>query len=693
MINRELSWLEFNDRVLRQGCSDDVSLSERLKFLAIVSSNLDEFFMIRVAGLKQQYESGIRSSDPSGMSPKEQLHAISIRTHELVARQYEAIRNAAGEMQSLGVPFISRANWSSEHRSQLETWFDYELESLLTPLAISSLEPCPLLPGLQLNVALLIEQTDKDGNPELQIASVPVPTSLPRIKSVGRGKSSGFVPIEEVIAAFASRLFRRGRVLATTVFRITRDADVAVAGDDAADLMATMEEAIINRKRRSAVRLEISSDADPEIRRWLIKWLGLTTEDVYDIDGPIDATALFDLVADPRIQTPEPAWLPQVPQDLHGSDSIWSVIQDHDVMLFHPYESFEPVVRLVNEAADDPNVLAIKQILYRTSGDSPIVEALERAADSGKEVTVLVELKARFDESRNIRWARRLEDAGAHVIYGLAGLKTHAKALLIVRREGAKITRYAHLATGNYNDRTARIYSDVGLMTTDRRLTLDVAAMFNLLTGDSEPVGWNELSIAPTSLRDRVIEMIDRERQLSTPEQPGEILAKINSLEDPEVIDALYRASLSGVKIKLNVRGICCLRPGVEGLSENIEVISIVDRYLEHARIFYFAGGGSGDTFISSADWMRRNLDKRLEMLVPIRDSRCRQRLLEILQTYFADNVKAMALQPDGTYEPVKSGKKKSRVRAQETLYNEAVAAAQAMESGQPTFRPITKSE
>jgi len=415
----------------------------------------------------------------------------------------------------------------------------------------------------------------------------------------------------------------------------------------------------------------------------------LAEGDVYEIDGLLDARALMSVARMPQLsRLRSPDWEPQIPEDLIGAEDLWQCVQEHDVLLHHPYESFEPVIRMVTEAAQDPEVLAIKQTLYRTSGDSPIISALARAAENGKEVTVLVELKARFDEARNVNWARQLEDAGCHVIYGVAGLKTHAKALLIVKRQQGRIRRFVHLATGNYNDATARLYTDIGLITADPDLAADVSAFFNVLTGRSEIVEWRALTIAPTELRRRFIELIEREIRASSLRNPGLVMAKMNSLEDPYICRALYRASRAGVEIKLNIRGICCLRPGIDGISDNIEVRSIVDRYLEHSRIFYFRNGGHEEVFISSADWMRRNLDRRLELLTPVRDRNLGQRLVSVLDTFFADNVKAQRLKSDGTYERVQTGAHTNR--AQEVLHRRAVEIARTMTAKRVSFHPLT---
>ncbi len=691
-VSRELSWLEFNDRVLREGLNAELPLLERAKFLAIVSSNLDEFFMVRVAGLMQQRAAKVRRRDIAGLSPVAQLARISDRVHVMVAEQSGGIATVLGQLEEHGICMLSREKWTGGQRERLARHFAREILPILTPLAVQDLDPVPLLPGLQLYVAVLLRRSgegpaDADRR---RIAVVPVPTQLRRFVPLPNGDGAHFAPLEDVIADNAHSAFPGCEILATTCFRITRDADVDVHDDDAGDLLHAIEEAVLARRRRAAVRLEIAAGANRHVRKWLTDWLGVRNDDIYDIDGMLDATALFQLAGlegFEKLRSPD--WPPQPPRDLIGCDDLWEAVQDHDVLLFHPYESFDPIVQLLEQAAADPNVLAVKQTLYRTSGDSPIIRALEQAGRNGKEVTVLVELKARFDEARNINWARRLEDAGCHVIYGIANYKTHSKALMVVRRESGRIRRYVHLATGNYNDKTARLYSDLGMLTCDRDIATDVAAFFNLLTGYSETVGWSKLTIAPTGLRQRFIDLIKREVQVSTADRPGLIRAKVNSLQDVEIIRALYRASQAGVKVQLNVRGICCLRPAVKGVSENIEVTSIIDRFLEHARIFYFRNGGHEEVYLGSADWMRRNLSRRLEILFPIIDRNLRRRVIDILDTFFADNVKARRLRSDGTYEPVvRSGPK---IRSQEKLYREAVEAVRLSEKSAPQFQPIKR--
>jgi polyphosphate kinase len=690
-INRELSWLEFNHRVLQEGLAEDLPLLERLKFLAIVGSNLDEFFLVRVAWLMRLRTAKARRRDASGATPAEQLAAISRRAHRMVDEQYAGVREVFARLAEHGLHVWERGQWSDEHRQFLQGYFAREIEPILTPLAIEELKPGPLLPNLQLHVAALLTSGESTEPRADRVVVVPVPSQLPRLVTLPAEKDTHLARVEDVIAANVTALFPGSEVAAAIAFRITRDADVVLQDDEEIeDLLRAMEEVVLSRRRRIPVRLTISAGPDARLKKWLTDWFKLNDDDVYEVDGPHEASALMEIVNrrghdDLKIDD----WPPQVPRDLIGSDDIWQSVQEHDVLLFHPYEGFDPVVKLVEQAAEDPQVLAIKQTLYRTSGDSPIVRALARAAKNGKEVTALVELKARFDEWRNVNWARRLEDSGVHVIYGIAGFKTHAKALLIVRRQAQRIQRFVHLATGNYNDRTARMYSDIGLLTCDREIVADVAAFFNLLTGCSESVGWTKLAVAPIGLRQKFIDLIDREIQVSSSDRPGLIMAKTNSLQDPEICRALYRASQAGVKVQLNVRGICCLRPGVAGVSENIKVRSIVDRFLEHARVFYFRNGGHEEVYLSSADWMQRNLSKRLELLFPVVDPKHRRRLIDALKVYFADNVKAWRLRSDGTYEKI--ARKGPRVRAQQAFYKEAVDAVRNAAHAVPQFRPLTR--
>jgi polyphosphate kinase len=690
-INRELSWLEFNDRVLQEGQCESLPLAERLKFLAIVSSNLDEYFMIRVAGLKQQKAAGVRKRDASGLTPSQQLFLIAGMVRRMVTQQAAAIADVFERLAGHGFSLVHGTDWTPAQRQFLAKFFTTEVLPVLTPLGVEELSTPPLLPGLQLFVALLVD-TSKAGKPAQRLVVIPVPTAFNRFVNIPTDKGTYVAPLEEVILDNAKALFGGREIRGHAIFRITRDADVAVQDDEAADLLSAVQDAVVSRRRRSAVRLEISAHPDPYIVRWLTTMLELRAEYVYEIEGLLDARSLTQMMEMQPLQGLKvPEWPPQAPRDLLGEEELWPAIQDHDVLLFHPYEKFEPVIQMVARAADDPQVLAIKQTLYRPTADSPIVQSLARAAENGKEVTVLVELRARFDEAKNVNWARRLEDAGCHVIYGIAGFKTHAKALLVIRREAGRIRRYVHLPTGNYNEKTAQQYVDLGLLTCDDEMASDVAAFFNLLTGLSEAVEWQQLVIAPTDLRKRFVDLIEREIQVSTPDRPGLIMAKVNALEDVGMCKALYRASQAGVKILLNVRGICCLRPGVKGLSETIHIRSIVDRFLEHARIYYFANGGHEEIYLGSADWMKRNLDRRLEILFPIRNASLRQRLMRILDVYFADNVKAKELMPDGKYQAVPQ--KGDLIRAQEKLYEDAVAAVRSAEHTTYRFRPLTRAK
>jgi polyphosphate kinase len=696
-LNRELSWLEFNSRVLAEGMDPNLPLLERLKFLAITASNLDEFFLVRVAWLLQRRADGVRRRDPAGMTPAEQLDAISASVRRMVQRHGEAVADVFEHLAKHGLRVCGRESWTDQQRRHLRGYFVREIQPILTPLAIEQLAPPPLLPNLQLHVAAGVKKAGKSekgkeaGKDGGEIIVLPVPSQLPRWIELPAEGEVHLARVDDVIADNLAVLFPGCEIAATAAFRVTRDADVVLQDDEQIDdMLRAMEEVVLSRRRRRPVRLAISAEANDELKNRLASWLKLDAQQVYEIVGPLEAMALMSLAMRPGFDELKiEDWSPQVPRDLIGGDDLWATIQDHDVLLFHPYESFDPVARLVQQAAEDPRVLAVKQTLYRTSGDSPVVRALARAAQNGKEVTALVELKARFDEWQNVNWARRLEDAGVHVIYGVAGLKTHAKALLIVRREPHHIARYVHLATGNYNDRTARQYSDLGLMTCDREIAADVAALFNLLTGCSQSVGWSKLAVAPLGLKKRFIDLIEREIQASSADRPGLIMAKTNSLEDPDICRALYRASQSRVKVLLNVRGICCLRPGLPGVSDNIEVRSIADRYLEHSRVFYFRNGGHEEVYLSSADWMRRNLSKRVEILFPVLDPGHRRRLIEVLRTFFADNVKAWVLESDGTYR--RAERKGPRVRAQEKFHRAAVEAVRDAAEADPQFRPLKR--
>ncbi len=654
-INRELSWLGFNERVLDEARDPTVPLVERLKFLAIVASNLDEFFMVRVAGLKQQLSGNVAERPPDGLTASEQLAAISQRAHAMVAEQYRIWRtDIAPGLAEAGIRLLRAGDLTPEQKSHLSGYFSREVWPVLTPLAVDPGHPFPMLRNRSLNLAILMHREhEKVARRETMVAVVQVPSVLPRITELPGAGRFGFTLLEDLIAMHAGDLFPGFRVVGCSPFRVTRNFDLSIDEDEADDLLKTIQKELRRRERGSAVRLEIAQDTPAEVVAFLSGALRLEPDDVYLTDGPLHLADLAPICArdDLREYKDEP-FSPQLVPPLKEYDDIFRVIAQRDVLLHHPYESFEDVVEFISEAADDPNVLAIKQTLYRTSVDSPIVRALIRAAENGKQVTAVVELKARFDEAPNIQWARTLEDAGVHVVYGLIGLKTHCKVALVVRREGNRIKRYVHLSTGNYNPSTARIYGDISYFTARDAFADDAGALFNLLTGYSSPPSWKKFSVAPVGLQEKLIALIDREAALGP---RGRIVGKMNALVDAPVIKALYRASQAGVSIDLIVRGICCLRPGVPGTSDNIRVISIVDRFLEHARIFSFENGGKREVYLSSADWMPRNFQRRVEVMFPVEDEGLRDRVVdEILGIALADNVKARRLLPDGSYVRVR---------------------------------------
>ncbi|MCR5164617.1 MAG: polyphosphate kinase 1 [Thermoguttaceae bacterium] len=717
-IARDLSWLAFNERVLLEGLNETVPFAERLKFLAITSTNLDEFFKIRIGNALQRERAGLEEVTSESKKASKLLNGISAKTHSMVETQSNEILKMLEELPRFGLSVFRLNHLDEQETTYLRNYLADEILPVLTPLAIEDFDPMPILPALQLHVALRLnvpssitalksselkayvprkkgKRVDQaEETYEEKLAVVPVPDQLSRlVRFYATAERTSFVFLEEIIAQNADLIFPGCKVLSHAIFRITRDENVSISAD-VNDYAQSVENAIISRRYQDAVRLEISEGSDVLIRRKLAKLLNIQDRDIYDVHGPLDASVLAVLAENIRLQNEHyPDWKPVTPADLKDCTDLYERIAQSDVLLFMPYESFTPVVDLLERAASDPNVFAIKQTLYRTSGNSPIVKALIKAAQNGKEVTVLVELRARFDESRNIRWTQKLEDAGCHVIYGIAGFKTHAKALLIIRREKGRIIRYAHLSTGNYNDKTAKLYSDLALMTCNPEITADIAAFFNILTGYSEPVGWKRLTVEPGLLRRRFIELIEREIASSTPEQPGCIRAKMNALEDREVIETLYRASQRGVKIQLNVRGICCLKPGIPGLSENIQVFSIIDRFLEHARIFYFQNAGDPEVYLASADWMTRNLDSRLEILFPVLAQPLKKRILNALNLYLADNQKSHELQPDGTWKKRKPGKNQEKIRAQEILYHQAVEAANAPSATPLQYIPLQKPD
>jgi polyphosphate kinase len=673
-LNRELSWLEFNGRVLEEATDPTNPLLERLKFVTIVASNLDEFFMVRVAALQNAVAEGDTAPDLAGLTPGQQLVQISERAHAMVDRLYQAV---TGEilpaLSELGIRIIPLSELEAASRSALAKHFRDEVLPALTPLAIDSSRPFPMLASLSLNLAVLLAPAE--GASEPRLAVVQVPLRLPRLVRPAGAAGTTYVLLEEEIRGELAALFPGQEIKDTAVFRVSRDAELDFDDEGGRDLLEVVEEELKNRRLSGIVRLEVESGVGEELLTTLHARLEVGPEDTYRIAGPLDIRALHALVDLPALEDLRDPTLKPIASVEVPVDGLFALLDERDVYLHHPYESFDPVVQLVAQAAEDPDVLALKQTLYRTSGESPVVQALARAAENGKQVTVLVELMARFDEQRNIRWARRLEEAGAHVIYGIRGYKTHAKICLVVRRGRQGIRRYVHLGTGNYNDRTARLYTDFGRMTADRDIGEDASAFFNALTGYSDPPRMKKLVMAPTQLRERHLRLIERERQRAESGQAAEIRAKMNALVDEDVIRALYDAAKAGVRIRLNIRGICCLRPGVKGLSETIQVVSIVDRFLEHARIFYFRNGGDEEVYLSSADWMPRNLDKRIELLFPVESEEGKQKVLSALDAAFQDNVKARWLQADGSYKRRRPAKGDEPFRAQIQLYREAQKA------------------
>jgi polyphosphate kinase len=655
-LNRELSWLEFNARVLAEADSDSVPLLERLKFHAIVSSNLDEFFMVRVAGLKQQLTGEVDEMGQDGMTVGEQLAAIGTRVHELAAAQSHSLAGLLPKLAEAGIVFVKPGLLSAETLAELDARFHNEVFPILTPIAIDPGHPFPQVRNRSLNLGVMFT---REGTLEHGFGVVQVPPMLPRLLPVngvktpsGQPAARAYVLLEDLIARHVSTIFPDVRVDGLYVFRVTRNFDIEVDEEEAEDLLQSIQQELRRRERGNAVRLEVAGDPPAGSLAKLVKAFKLDRErDVYSVTGMLNVADLMSIARyEGRALRDEP-FMPHAVPPLRDADDVFAVIREQDVLLHHPYESFDAVVDFIARAADDPDVLAIKQTLYRAGGDSPIVKALVRAAESGKQVTAIVELKARFDEESNIVWARMLEQAGAHVVYGLLGLKTHAKCLLIVRREKGKLRRYAHLSTGNYNPTTARLYTDYSLFTARPDVCEDVSSLFNLLTGYSAPPRWNKIIVAPLGMHERVMALIAREAEHARAGRQAGIVAKMNQLVDADVIEALYRASQAGVPITLLVRGICCLRPGVPGVSETVEIHALVDRFLEHGRAFHFANGGKDEVYISSADWMPRNFHRRVEAMLAVDDSAIRSRLIEIMQLQIADNVKSWRLRPDGKYE------------------------------------------
>lgn len=647
-VNRELSWLKFNLRVLREAGVRTLPLLERMRFVAISASNLDEFFMVRVAGLIEQEAAGVDKVDAAGLTVADQLRGISLSAHNQMKLKYRYFFALLNELEKNDIRFLRVKDVTPEQRQELEAYYQEMVFPVLTPMAVDAARPFPFLANKTLNIA--VELRNKKG--EQRVAFVQVPSVLPRFISLveQEGKRS-YVFLEDLIMEHCQDLFKGLTIVDMVPFRITRDSDLEVEEDATQDLMKEIERSLRKRKRGAAVRLEICTTDDRYLKDFLVRSLDLEPRDVYEINDPLDLTFLNKFIDQPGMEqwkfTP---YVNQQPEELPDYDDLFAKIREHDILLHHPYESFDPIVKLLATAAEDPNVLAIKQTLYRVSGNSPLVAALARAAENGKQVTALVELKARFDEENNIVWARRLEKAGCHVIYGLMGLKTHSKIILIVRKEEDGIRRYVHLGTGNYNDKTAKLYTDLGLLTANDQYGQDASAFFNVLSGYSEPPVFNRLVMAPIGLREKIYELVDREIENVKNGGEGHIIAKMNSLIDQPVIRKFYEASQAGVKIELIVRGICGLRPGIKGVSDNITVRSIIGRFLEHSRVYYFANNGNEELYLSSADMMPRNLNDRVELLFPVERKAHIDRIKEFLDLCLKDNVGAHVMLANGTW-------------------------------------------
>jgi len=680
-LNRELSWLAFNERVLDEAADPSVPLLERVKFVAIAASNLDEFFMVRVAGLEHAVADGRTTPDLSGLTPAQQLDAVEKRAHAFVDRLYRLVLDELfPALAQQGIRIVPISDLQDARRAPLTEYFRSGVLPVLTPLAIDAARPFPLLSSLSLNIAVRLASEGDDGDDRLAI--VQVPPGLSRLVHIAGPDRFTFVLLEDVIGAHLEELFVGQRILETSVIRLARDAELELDDEGGRTQLELVERQLRWRRSSDVVRLEVEAAASAELVGLISARLDVEPQTVYAVPGPLDPRVLMTLVELPGFEAlrDPPA---QPAHVLAGEQAdLFSVLDQGDVLLHHPYDAFDPVSALVTQAADDPDVLAIKQTLYRTSTGSPIIAGLRRAAERNKQVTVIVELTARFDEERNIQWARTLEEAGAHVIYGVRGYKTHAKICLVLRRTPQGFRRYVHLGTGNYNERTARVYTDFGLMTTSRAIAEDASAFFNTLTGYSDPPRLRKLVMAPTGLRRRFLKLIEREQRRAETGQPAEIVAKMNSLIDDEIIEALYAASRAGVEIRLNVRGICALRPAVRDVSENIEVVSVVDRFLEHSRVYYFSNGGDDELYLSSADWMTRNLDKRVELMFPVEQPDHKVRVVHALRAMFRDNVRSRWLGADGVYRRRRRSRGEAPFRVQEVLQDEARRLASRAREG-----------
>ncbi len=696
-FNRELSWMAFNERILGEARDKTLPLFERVKFLSITASNLDEFFMVRVASLKDMVDAGYNKPDIAGMSPKEQLKKLNKATHELVSLQYSTYnRSLIPQLKQNGLVIVEKhEDLTVAQAEYVDQYFEENIYPVLTPMAVDSSRPFPLIRNKSLNIgAMLCKKGEKKDE---EFATVQVPSVLNRVVTIpSEDDRQTVILLEEVIERNIRKLFLNYDVLCAHPFRIMRNADLSIDEDEAEDLLKEIERQVKKRQWGKAIRLEVEDGVNKKLLNILKKELEVEEEDIFKINGPLDLTVLMkvyglDGFTHLKNEPHEPAEV----LEFNKEEDVFASIRRQDILMHHPYQSFEPVVEFIRQAAKDKDVLAIKQTLYRVSGNSPIIAALAQAAENGKQVSVLVELKARFDEENNIVWAKKLEKAGCHVIYGLVGLKTHSKITLVVRRENDGIRRYVHLATGNYNDATAKLYTDLGLFTCNEAIGEDATAVFNMLSGYSEPLGWNQLSVAPLWMKDRFLYLIEREKKHALTGENARIIAKMNSLCDRDIIVALYEASAAGVKIDLIVRGICCLKVGIPGVSENITVRSIVGNFLEHSRIYYFENGGNEEYYLSSADWMPRNLERRVEILFPILEKNLQEKVRHILECQLKDTLKAQLLKPDGSYDKIdKRGKVlfgSQNYFAQEAA--KAVKEAKKQVKDTRVFIPETKPE
>ncbi len=704
--NRELSWLAFNHRVLGEARDRDIPLFERIKFLGITASNLDEFFMVRVASLKDMVNAGYTKKDIAGMTPTEQLEAVNKATHELVKMQYDVYnRSLLPLLAQNGLKVIeNHEELTKKDCAFVDRYFQDNVYPVLTPMAVDSSRPFPLIRNKSLNLGALVSRKDVKGRrhlfnkksvqgKELEFATVQVPSVLPRIVQLPESSdgSRRVILLEQIIERNMDKLFLNYNIECAFSFRIMRNADFVLEEEDAQDLLKEIEKQLKKRQWGQAIRLEVEDGIEKRLLDIIKKELMIDERDIYNIPGPLDLTFLMKMYGLEGFEhLKNKPYTPQPVSEIETDDDIFEKIREQDILLHHPYQTFTPVVDFIKQAARDPQVLAIKQTLYRVSGNSPIIAALAQAAENGKQVSVLVELKARFDEENNIVWAKKLEKAGCHVIYGLVGLKTHCKITLVVRREEEGIRRYVHLGTGNYNDATAKLYTDLGILTCNEAIGEDATAVFNMLSGYSEPLGWNHLALAPLWLKDRFLYLINREKENAAGGSPARIIAKMNSLCDPDIIKALYEAAAEGVKIQLIVRGICCLRTGVEGTNDNIEVRSIVGNFLEHARIFYFENAGDSEIYMASADWMPRNLERRVEILFPVLNAELKEKVLHVLEVQLRDTQKAQFLKADGSYHKLEK-REKELCNAQDEFCKEYMALASIKEKAEQqarTFKP-----